>query len=356
MDLSISWGFTKEWDLGPDGRFAGKTIIHLSGGASRFVGVLWLITCFLLLASTFAYYYQKEWFWIIGIAGLSMSQILIVLYWPDAKWGTIVNIVLLSIILFAAGRISFDRMVKKEISNLFTSASTAKTIISEERVSTLPNIIQMWLRQSHVVGRPIPASIHIIQRGSMRIEVNDDWMPFDAEQYFTIDPPAFVWKASIHTSKLIDIVGRDKYENGKGNMLIKAASLIPIANSSGKEIDQGTLIRFMAEIIWFPQAAVSDYLHWEEIDNIHARVTMTYKGVTASGIYTFNKDGLPIGFEAQRYGEFNGNFSKETWTVTTNGYGNFEDLFIGNVSEVTWKLTGGDFTWLRLTIMNIEYK
>jgi hypothetical protein len=188
----------------------------------------------------------------------------------------------------------------------------------------------------------------------MRTDSSGNWVPFDAEQYFTIDPPGFVWNAHIHTRKFIDIVGRDKYENGKGNMLIKAASLITIANSSGKEIDQGTLIRYMAEMMWFPHAAVRDYLDWKEIDSTHARATMSYGGITASGVYTFNEEGFPIGFEAQRYRDLNGKYTKETWSVAITDYTYFNGVAIGNKSEVTWKLKEGDFTWLKLEVTDIN--
>lgn len=349
-------GFVKEWDLGPVGRFTGKTLIHLSGSASKVIGVLWFVACLLLLISAFGYYSQNDWFWVVGITGLFISQGLIIIYWQDAKWATAINVLLLMVIIFSAARIEFNKMVKNEVTTLLASASGDRTTITEEDVAALPDIVQIWLRKSNIIGRAMPQHVHIIQKGTMRMDANSDWMPFDAEQYFTIDPPGFVWNATIHTDKLIDIVGRDKYENGKGNMLIKAASLVTMANGSGREIDRGTMIRYIAEITWFPQAVVSDYLDWEQIDENHARVTMSYNDVTESGIYTFNEDGLPIGFEAERFREFNGNYSKETWAVETTSYGYFDGLPIGNTSEVTWKLKDGDFTWLNLGIRGIEYR
>jgi hypothetical protein len=347
-------GFVKEWKLGPIGKLSGKTIIPFSENTARFVGVLWLATCVLMLAATIAYYSRKDWFWIVGIAGLIVSQTLIIIYWIDAKWGTVVNLLILVVVILAAGRVSFNKMVKEEVSSLLSLSSADQSVITEEEVAVLPSVIQNWLRKSHVIGKPMPASVHVIQKGSMRTDVNSDWMPFDAEQYFTIDPPGFVWNATIHTDKFIDIVGRDKYENGKGNMLIKAASLITIANSKGNEIDESTLTRYMAEIAWFPHAAVCDYLDWEQIDDSHARITMGYNDVTASGIYTFNEEGLPIGFEAKRFGDFKGKYSKETWSVATTSFKYFNGIPIGNKSEVTWKLKEGDFTWLRLEVTNME--
>ena len=69
-----------------------------------------------------------------------------------------------------------------------------------------------------------------------------------AEQYYTVTEPSFIWKANMAMMPIISITARDKYVNGKGQMTIKALSLIPIANSSGQKVDQGTLQRYLAEI------------------------------------------------------------------------------------------------------------
>jgi hypothetical protein len=349
-------GFVKEWNLGRVGKFTEHASIHFSHSTSKVIGTLWVVACVLLLMSAFGYFSRKDWFWIVGVAGLIISQALIIIYWQDAKWGTVINVMLLIALIFSLAQISFKKKVKNEIGTLLQSTTADQSIISEEAVSTLPPIIQIWLRKSHVIGKPMPRSVHIIQKGTMRTDSESEWMAFDAEQNFTIDPPGFVWNATIHTDKLVDIVGRDKYANGQGNMLIKAASLVTIANSSGKEIDQGTMIRYMAELMWFPHAAVSNYLNWEQVDANHARVTMNYRGVSASGLYSFNADNMPIGFEAQRFGDFKGVYSKETWSVAVKGYQYFDGLPIGNESEVTWKLKDGDFTWLKLEISEIEYR
>jgi hypothetical protein len=349
-------GFAKEWNLGPDGRFSGKTLLVLSATAAKFVGMLWFITCLLLLVATISYYTQKNWFWIPASTGLFLSQALLIFYWQDAKWGTIANVIILVAIVFSVATLRFKASTKQEVDYLIKSVSNDQYTVTDDMINELPPVVQVWLRNSHIVGKQMPSSIHIVQKGSMRTDAHAGWMAFDAEQYFTIDPPGFVWAANIHTDMLIDIVGRDKYEGGTGNMVIKAASLIPMANSRGREVDQGTMVRFMAEMIWFPQAALSDSLDWEQLDDSHARVTMNYADVSSSGIYSFNKDGMPIGFEAQRFGDFKGKYSKETWSVATTGYKYFDGLPIGNTSEVTWKLKDGDFTWLKLEVTDIEYK
>lgn len=347
-------GFAKEWNLAPVERFSGRTIVHFSDSGLKFMGILWLIACLMMISTSFLYFNRKEWFWIPAILGVVISQLLIILYWHDARWGTVMNLIILAVIISAVASVQFRSMVANEVSYLNDSSAKQSLSLKDEQIKGLPPIVQKWLINSRIVDHEFPNRVHIVQQGSMRTSQHGEWMPFDADQYFTINPPGFVWSAQIHTDKFIDIVGRDKFQGGKGNMLIKVASLISIANSSGNEIDQGTMIRYMAELIWFPHGAVSEYLHWEEIESDKARVTMNYNNIIVSGVYTFNKEGFPMQFEAQRFGDFDGEFRKEVWSVDITEYQYFNGIPIGNKSEVTWKLKDGDFTWLKMEVLMVE--
>jgi hypothetical protein len=137
-------------------------------------------------------------------------------------------------------------------------------------------------------------------------------------------------------------------------MVIKPLYLIKIADAKGEEIDQGTLLRYLGEMGWFPQAVISPYLRWEQIDASNTRVTMIYKGVSASGVFTFNDDGLPNAFEAQRYGDFDGEYRLETWVVTITNYKMIDGKKIGNQNEVMWKLKEGDFLWMKMEVTDIQ--
>jgi len=86
-----------------------------------------------------------------------------------------------------------------------------------------------------------------------------------------------------------------------------------------------------------------------------ARATLHDGDLTASGIFSFNIEGDVIGFEAKRYGDFDGKYSLETWSVRNTGYKEFNDIRIPNKSEVTWKLDTGDFTWLEVEVTHINY-
>jgi hypothetical protein len=248
----------------------------------------------------------------------------------------------------------FDAVGKQESKTLQARATPIGPLITEEMISGLPRNVQRWMRQSGVVGKANPNIIHIKQKGNVRTKPDGKWMPFRAEQYFSIDPPSFVWDAKIDAAPLVHIAGRDKFEDGKGHMLIKPLSIFTAANSAGKEIDQGTLLRYLAEMAWFPQAAISDYLQWEAIDERRASVTMTYGGTTASGTYYFKENGDVTGFEALRYGDFDGNYRKELWSTSVTGYKTINGRRMGYASEATWKLKEADFKWMTLELTEIN--
>jgi len=151
------------------------------------------------------------------------------------------------------------------------------------------------------------------------------------------------------------INARDKYLNGKGNMLIKIMSTILINNSSGEEMNQGAMMRFLAEIVWSPSAALNDYIQWTYITDTTANATMTTGNRTVKGIFYFDCEGDIVGFEGKRYGNFDGHFSLETWFVRILEHKEFNGIRIGNKCEVTWKLKQGDFTWLQLEVTAISY-
>jgi hypothetical protein len=243
---------------------------------------------------------------------------------------------------------------RKEVKHLLASAKRKPFALTEEMLVSLPPVVQHWLRQSNVIGREMPGVLRVRQEGKMRTSPVGKWLSLEAEQYFTFDPPAFLWDARIRLFPLLFIAGRDRYEHGKGNMRIRLMDILPLTNASGREIDQGSLVRFLAEISWFPQAAVSPYLQWEEINDRSARVSMTLGSTQATGVYSFDDAYRVSGFLAERYMESKGIYTKETWSVAVTGYKDFNGVPTGYRNEVTWKLKNGDFTWLVLEIKSVD--
>jgi hypothetical protein len=349
-------GFVKEWQLAPVPQLKGETLLRLSGGQARVFGILWLLACVLLLFSTLDYLLRKEWWWMIGLVAIVLSQLLIIIDWHDAKFGTVANVIILLVCVVAYGDWSFDAMAKQELSLLLPETHSAK-MVTMDRIAYLPPAVQKWLLRSNVLNKEAARTMHLYQAGHMRSKPDGGWMPVAAEQYFSYDRPGFIWLADVRMAPGIYMAGRDKFYNGQGHMLIKLLSLIPVVDAKGKEIDEGTLLRFLAEIVWAPSAALVDYLSWEEIDATSARVTMKVSDLAASGVFRFNAAGDVSEFEAQRYFYDKAGSTRETWHISMdeNSYKEFQGIRIPTKSSVTWKFKEQDFTWYELEIDEVSY-
>lgn len=271
----------------------------------------------------------------------------------------VIIIILILIVLVAVSsfiaNLLFKHKVRSEVKALYKHLDHHEEIIQEETFVSLPSPVKRWLGYAQVVGKGNIYAARIKQKAEMRLKSNSNWMSVEAEQYFSIQEPGFIWDAHVKAAPFISFAGRDKYFEGKGNMLIKILSLVPVANGTGKEINQGTLLRYLAETMWFPTAVLQDYITWQEIDDYTAKATMSYKGVTASGIFSFNEKGEVNHFVADRYGDFNGEYSLETWAIPVSDYKVFNGIKIPTKGKVTWQLDSGDFNWFNFEIIHADY-
>ncbi|MEE9516907.1 MAG: DUF6544 family protein [Candidatus Adiutricales bacterium] len=270
-------------------------------------------------------------------------------------------IVLVIIILVAAGSIAtgkilFERKINREVTDLFKNTKQVKAaIITEEELHGLPEPIQKYLRYAQIIGKERIATVRLKQKGLFRTKPDQRWMDLEAEQYYTTRPPSFIWKAVIKVAPLFSIAGRDRFENGKGHMLIKLLSLVTLADEKSREMDQGAMQRYLGEMFWFPTAFLEDYIKWEPIDSRSARATMTYKGVSAGAVFYFNEKDQAVKFVADRYREMGGSYTMEKWSTPVYEYKEMNRIKIPVKGEAIWNLKTGDFSYIQLEIVDIEY-
>ncbi len=349
-------GFVKAWDIAPVQQLTGKTILPLSGSGVKFFGMLWLAACLLLLTAALMYLVKNPAWWTAGLAGVLLSQFLVIVYWPDAKAGTLANIILLPVIITGWANWSFGRMAARETAAMFADAiSPQSRIVNPEMVANLPPPVARWLTAAGVVGKEKIYTVRLKQKGLMRQSAEKGWMKTQAVQYFSTEKPGFIWIARVDMMPLLTLAGRDKYADGKGNMLIKALGLLPVVDAAGPEIDQGTMLRYLGEMIWFPSAALEPYITWEAIDSVSAKATMSYGGVTASGVFTFDEEGRMLSFSAQRYMGGGEGSTLENWFIPASEWKEFDGIRVPSKGDVIWKLKDGDFTYYKWEIEAIEY-
>jgi hypothetical protein len=228
-------------------------------------------------------------------------------------------------------------------------------LITQAQVLGLPEVAQRYLSYAQVVGKEPIRTVRLRQQGSMRTQPGQKWLPMVAEQYFTTTPPAFLWHATMQLFPFVWISATDRFSEGHGTMRIKLWSVIPMGNAHGSEMDQSEMQRYLAEMIWFPTAWLSDAIEWQAIDAHSVKATMRESGVAAPVVLHVNEQGQLTHVTADRYKEEHGHYLLAPWSGQCYDYQEVDGMRIPTRIEITWHLASGEFTWFRCKITEIEY-
>ncbi|QRM89740.1 hypothetical protein FG167_11055 [Lacinutrix sp. WUR7] len=329
----------------------------ISQPISKTFGLIWLLTFVIFAITMILLIFQSHFWWLSGFLAVIASQVLIFNYWSDAKFGTIANLIILVSVIIAYSNFSFKNKIVEERKKLFeNSQAVSEIVITKETISELPSIVQKWLINSGTIGKSPISNVHLTQELQLKLSPDqENWNNGKAEQYFTINPPAFNWNINTKMNSIFSVVGRDKFENGNGEMIIKLLSLISVADAKNSDkIDQATLQRYLAEIVWFPSASLSPYIKWESLDEYSAKATMKYNGAKGSGEFHFDEIGNFKKFVAMRFQDSNAVEPTE-WTVIATQTEERNGIKIPIECEASWKLESGKWTWLKLKIKDIQY-
>lgn len=347
-------GFVKGFGLAEVSQLRGETLVQLGPSWQRPLAAAWLLGGALVVTAAVMLALGAGGWWRVGLAALVLSQALVIYAWPDAKAGTLANVVLAVAVLLGWADARFERVTDGAVRRLYASLPATAPTVTAAEVTTLPPPVARWLDRAGVVGRARARAVRLRQEGGLRTGADQPFLDATAEQYFAVDEPGFVWSVRLRM-KGLPIAGRDAYLGGHGHMLIAAGALWPIVDATGDKIDQGSLLRFLGEIIWFPSAAVAPYLRWEAIDERTAKVTMTHASVTASARFTFDEQGRVTAFAARRYLGGGAAAVLEDWQATCTEWARFDGVEVPVRGVVSWKLAKGDFDYYRWQITAVEY-
>jgi hypothetical protein len=181
------------------------------------------------------------------------------------------------------------------------------------------------------------------------------WLPIRGVQYFGTDPPGFVWWGRIRVAPGLFVEALDRSLAGEGNMQVRVASTWTLADARGPELDQGALLRLLAEMVWFPTALLDQrYVEWAPVDGTSARATLRVGGRAVSATFHFGPEGLPSRLSAERYREVGGKGVLTPWSGEYRDYWEVGGLLIPFRTEVSWRVDGRELPYARWTFEEVE--
>ena len=183
-------------------------------------------------------------------------------------------------------------------------------------------------------------------------------MPFAAEQYNVVDPPArlFYLTASMFT---IPVQGYHRYVGSSASMRVKAAALVPVVSAEGPEMTQGeTVTLFNDMCIMAPATLIDPAILWEAIDDRTTRARFSHAGYTIRAELSFNERGELTNFVSddryQTTADGTG-LRRLRWSTPVGGYRSHGAVRLASVGDGRWHEPDGEYAYIELTIDDVRY-
>lgn len=344
-------GFVKAFNL--------SDVSQLTQGISKPAGAAWLLAAILLLAGAVLFLLKLEYWWLPAAPGIVLSQVLIIISWTDAKFGTIANVLILFPLVFSflnSLPSSFANLYKAEVRKGLANMADMP-VVREEEIAHLPAPVQKYLRTAGVIGKPHVRNMRVRCTGQIRPKVDGGWLDFESQQYNFFDNPArlFFIESSMYG---LPFDGLHSYVGPTAIMQIKVAAMLLVVDAKGPEMNQGeTVTMFNDMCIMAPATLINGKIQWEPVDSLTAKATFTNEGNTISAILYFNESGELVNFTSDdRYLSEDGNvYKKFRWSTPMKNYKELGGIKIASYGEASWQTPDGEFVYGKFNIQDVEY-
>jgi hypothetical protein len=248
----------------------------------------------------------------------------------------------------------FARRVREDARALFARAAGAAS--APAPVEGLPPPVRRYLEVSGAARRAPIATVRLRHGGTFAPKVGGAPLPIRGEQYFTADPPGFVWWGRVPAAPGVWIDARDQVVGGEGNMLVRLESTITLADARGPELDHSALVRLLGELAWLPTALRDPrFVTWTPRDATSATATLRVGGREVSGVFHFGADGLPARFTAERYMDLGGGRSVlRPFVGELSDYRAVDGVLLPFRAQGAWQLEDGPFTYVRWELDELQ--
>lgn len=262
-------------------------------------------------------------------------------------------------LLILTGCTSLEKLYLSEIkAELAKHPASLRDTITEKDIAFLPEPVQRYFKYCGYLGKEKMINARIEWKHfALRLDPKKDWMEAECAQFNSVPEPTRIVYMESNIWGLFPFEGRDKFQDGCGNMFIKLVKMFTIADAKGNEMDTSGLVTVLAEALIVPSYALQSYITWTPIDSMAAKATIRFRGTEVSGVFYFNEVGENIRFEtSDRYqSQKDGTNKRMTWWVVPGNYQEKRGIRFPSSISALWKAEGGDHEYVRGTISNIEF-
>ena len=339
-------GFLKAFQL--------AEINQLTQNISKPMGILWLIALLLFLAAAIQLISNHDLWWITALAAVILSQVLIILFWQDAKFGTIANIIVLLSVIAGYGFWSFEKSFNNDVAlGLERSSNNEKTLITEKDIEHLPKPVQKYLTYTGVINKEKVNNVKIVFDVEMR-EKGKDWFKATSVQYNFFDEPTrlFFMKGKMFG---MTVPGYHRYVEANATMDIRLFGLFTIVKQSGEIMNKTeTVTLFNDMCLMVPATLIDKRIQWELIDSLTTKAVFTNRGISVSAILYFNEAGQLINFTSDDRTAIT-DMKQYRFSTPVTDYKNINGINVMTGGEAIWHYPDGEFVYGKFSLKTIHH-
>lgn len=224
----------------------------------------------------------------------------------------------------------------------------------------LPAPVQRYFRAVLTDGQPIIAAVTIDMAGSFNVSpTGEQWRPFTSRQRVITQRPGFLWDAKISLLPGVTVRVLDSYIGGRGLLHAAIQGLLTMADLRGEgEIARGELLRWFAEVPWYPTALLpSQGVRWQAVDDHSAKATIADGSFSPTLLFRFDDAGLIDSFRAEARGAMVGkDLVMAPWEGRWSNYRSHGGVRVPLTGEVAWLRPEGRRPYFVGTVTSLAFE
>ena len=342
-------GFTRAFDL--------LDVKELTLPISKPLGWIWLLVSILMILFGILHLQYNPYSWLVGFIATIFSQVLLMLFWQDAKFGSILNLLILFVVFidFGSYRINkeFTQRVMLDISG---SKTSSVDLLTKGDMIHLPGIVKKYLHFTRSIGQPKVKNFRAEFTGGIRFQPNEKFMKLQSVQYNFYENPSRYF----HISALkmgLPATGLHVYQNKEATFEVRLFNWFKVVDAKGEKMNRAETVTILNDMcILAPPTLIDRRITWENLDTTTVRASFTNGDYTVSAILYFHENGQLFNFTSTDRFETDGKAYHNTpWETPVTAYKMINGYYLPAAGKAIYNRPEGDFTYAEFEFKSVNY-
>jgi hypothetical protein len=243
--------------------------------------------------------------------------------------------------LIAFGSSRWKTATQVQMARLEAARERAPTGRYDAReIEGLPSPVQRYFRAVLKDGQPFIAAATFDFAGAINMSATgEQWKRFTSTQRAVTHRPGFLWNGRVDMLPGLAAHVHDSYIAGVGTLHAAMLGLFTMAEVQGVgEIARGELMRYFAEMVWYPTALLpSQGVRWEAVDDQSAKATLVDAPIILALLFKFDDAGLVASVHADARGAGVGkSMVMLPWDCSVSSYQLRDGMMVPTRGEAAW--------------------